>query len=154
MWKRRYTDVHKKTKSCKLCIFNPYSFRVIYPWNLPSLFETFLILMSIARGFSDHLPDWYPINKYLIKGEFLLRGTKLWNFIFHKELFQLSGEKRCLFRNCMLSKYDSWSSWRHESLLCFGIGGPRFFVRVALAIISKYFTKLVIIMYYRIENMK
>ena len=109
MWKRRYTDVHKKTKSCKLCIFNPYSFRVIYPWNLPSLFETFLILMSIARGFSDHLPDWYPINKYLIKGEFLLRGTKLWNFIFHKELFQLSGEKCCLF---------STSIWMDTKIAC------------------------------------
>ena len=29
--------------------------------------------------------------------EFVLRGIKLWNFIFDKGLFQLSGEKSCLF---------------------------------------------------------
>ena len=33
------------------------------------------------------------MNKYLMKDEFLLRGMKLWNFIFDKGLFQQSGEK-------------------------------------------------------------
>ena len=31
VWKMHYTDAHIKIESCKLCIFNPYSFRVIYP---------------------------------------------------------------------------------------------------------------------------
>ena len=43
MWKICYTGAHIKTKSCKLCIFDPYSFRVICPWNLPSFFETWFL---------------------------------------------------------------------------------------------------------------
>ena len=41
MWKLRYKDAHIKTESC---IFNPYSFRDIYPWKLPSFFETVCFL--------------------------------------------------------------------------------------------------------------
>ena len=54
--------------------------------------------------------DCYPRKKYLIKHEILLRDIELWNFIFDQGLFQLSGEKICLFttsiwkdaKNCML----------------------------------------------------
>ena len=114
-----YIDAYMKTESCKLCIFNPYSFRVIYPWNLPSFFERCLLFNTFNSfnvkcqygKFSDHLPDRCPINKYFIKVEFLLRDIKLWNFIFDRGLFQTSGEKRCLFstliwqdtKMCMLS---------------------------------------------------
>ena len=48
--------------------------------------------------FSDHLMDWYPIHKYLIKDEFILRDI------------QLIGDLSCLFttsiqqdtKKCML----------------------------------------------------
>ena len=42
---------------------------------------------------------------------------------------------------------------RHESSFCFGIGGRRFFIRVAVTIISKSFVKLGIIVYNIVENM-
>ena len=91
----RYTDTHIKTKSCKLCIFNPYSFRVYYPWNLSSFLKHSL-LFNTFNSFNVNIES-YPINKYLIKGEFFLRGIKLWDFIFDKGLFQQKGEKSCLF---------------------------------------------------------
>ena len=38
--------------------------------------------------------------------------------------------------------YSSWFSWRYDSLLRFGIGGPRSFPRLATTMISKRFVKL------------
>ena len=38
--------------------------------------------------------------------------------------------------------YSSWFSWRYGSLLLFGIGGPRFFPRVAATMISKRFCEI------------
>ena len=35
-----------------------------------------------------------------------------------------------------------WFSWRYESLLRFGIGGRRFFPRVAAIMISKWFCQI------------
>ena len=32
-----------------------------------------------------------------MKDQFILKGIKLWSFVFDKELFQLIGEKSCLF---------------------------------------------------------
>ena len=122
-----------KTVSWILCIFNPYSFGVIYPWNLPSFFETVCFLTGsivltsvwkICRSFTG----LNPINKYLIKDKFILRGIKLWNFIFDKGLLQLIGEKKSLIHNNNLTghkkvqvAYGFWSSWRNESSLCFSI---------------------------------
>ena len=50
----------------------------------------------------------------------------------------------------MLVFYSSWFFWRYKSLLCFGIGGPRFFPRVAATMILKRFVKLGIKVYFRI----
>ena len=44
--------------------------------------------------------------------------------------------------------YCFWFSWRHESSLGFGIGDPRFFLRVAPIMTSKRFVKLSTIEYY------
>ena len=38
--------------------------------------------------------------------------------------------------------YSTWFSWRYESLLLFGIGGRRFFPRVAAIMISKWFCQI------------
>ena len=46
--------------------------------------------------------------------------------------------------------YDSWFSWRHESLFRFGLGDPRFSPRLAATMILKRFVKLGIIVYFRI----
>ena len=43
-----------------------------------------------------------------------------------------------------------WFSKRHKSWLCFSIGSPRFFLRVADTMILKRFVKLEIIVYFRI----
>ena len=51
-------------------------------------------------------------------------------------------------------KSASWSSWRYESLLRFGIGGLRFFPRFVDTMISKHFDKLCIIEYYRKYEVK
>ena len=48
--------------------------------------------------------------------------------------------------------YYSGFPWRHESSLCFGIGDPRFFPRVAPTTISYRFVKLTIIKYFIIRN--
>ena len=45
--------------------------------------------------------------------------------------------------------YGSWSSWRHKSSLFFSIEGPRFFLRVAVTMISKCFVKLGKSLYYK-----
>ena len=44
--------------------------------------------------------------------------------------------------------YRSWFSWRYDSLLRFGIAGPRFFLRVHGTMISNCFVKLGIIAYF------
>ena len=59
--------------------------------------------------FSDNLMDWYPIHKYLIKDEFVLRDIKLWNEFILRDI-QLIGGLSCLFttsiqqdtKKCML----------------------------------------------------
>ena len=80
------------------------------------------------------------------------------NFIFDEGLFQLSGKKSCLFTTSTWQgtkvhvAYGSLSFWRHESLFCFSIGGPRFFPRYDVSMISKCFLKIIIIAYYRISQ--
>ena len=60
------------------------------------------------------------MSKYLIKGEFLLRGIKLWDFIFDKYLFQLSEWKSCLFiTNLTIQKNTSCMS--HCSVLALDV---------------------------------
>ena len=84
----RYTKDYIKTVSCKLCIFNPYSFWVIQPWNLANLLETFFFSKPFI-SFNDNtenLQTIYSINKWIT-------SMKLRNFIFDKGLFQVSGEK-------------------------------------------------------------
>ena len=70
-------------------------------------------------------------------------------YVFKNGLFQLSGGTSCLFTTLIWQVIErvhvvcsSWFSWRYESLLRFGIGGPRFFPRVAATMISKRFLKL------------
>ena len=41
-------------------------------------------------------------------------------------------------------------SWRHEPMPCFGIGGPRLFLRVSATMISNCFVKLGIKVYFNI----
>ena len=89
----RYTNDYIKTVSCKLCIFNPYSFWVIQPWNLANLLETFFFSKPFI-SFNDNtenLQTIYSINKWIT-------SMKLRNFIFDKGLFQVSGEKTCFFK--------------------------------------------------------
>ena len=69
---------------------------------------------------------------------------------FPNGLCQVSGETSCLFTTSIWQViervhvvYGSWFSWRHESLLRFGIGGPKFFLRVVATIISKRFVNWV-----------
>ena len=53
--------------------------------------------------------------------------------------------------------YGSWFSWRYESLLRFGIGGPRIFLRVAATTIPQHFVKpgiMCTIEYYRKYEVK
>ena len=51
--------------------------------------------------------------------------------------------------------YGSWFSWKYDSLLRFGIGGPKNFPRVAATIISNRFVKLINSVHLNfIENMK
>ena len=76
-------------------------------------------------------------------------------YVFKYGLFQLSGGTSCLFTTLIWQViervhvvYSSWFSWRYESLPRFGIGGPRFFPRVAATMISKRFVKLGIIVYF------
>ena len=45
--------------------------------------------------------------------------------------------------------YGSWFPWRQQSLLYFGIGGPRLFSRIAATTILKHFVKLGILVYLR-----
>ena len=53
--------------------------------------------------------------------------------VFHKGLFQQSGETSCLFTTSMLSTTLGLPEdvSHRESSLCFGNGGPRFFRRDA-----------------------
>ena len=76
-------------------------------------------------------------------------------YVFENGLFQLNGGTSCLSTTLiwqiterMHVVYSSWFSWRYESLLLFGIGGPRFFPRVAATMISKCFVKLGIKVYF------
>ena len=55
-----------KNSTLGITHFNPYSFNTFNSLNV-----------NIAKYY---LPDWYPTKKYLIKGEFLLRVTKISNF--------------------------------------------------------------------------
>ena len=108
-----------------------------------------------CRKFLDHLLDWYPIHKYRIKDEFILRSIKLRKFVFDKGLIQLIGEKSCLFttsiwqdtQKCCLCLLVFRKTW--VSSLCFSIGGPRFFLRVVVTMISQRFVKLGILVYYK-----
>ena len=58
--------------------------------------------------FSDHLPEWTAIKKYLRKGEFLLKGIQLGNFTFDEGLFQLKGVKGCLFVTSVWQDTKEW----------------------------------------------
>ena len=82
-------------------------------------------------------------------------------YVFEKGLFQLSGGTSCLFTTLIWQViervhvvYSSWFSWRYEPLLRFGIGGPRFYPRVAVTMISKCFVKLGTFVYYRKHEVK
>ena len=96
------------------------------------------------------------MHNYLIRDEFISRGTELGNFIFDKGLFQLIGEKSCLFTTSI------WQDTKKCTLLtalglpkdmsshrCFSIGGPRFFLRISVTMISKRFIKLGILGHYK-----
>ena len=56
----------------------------------------------------------------------------------------LTGHKKCMLSTAL------GIPERHKSSFYFGIGGPRFFLRVVVTIISKRLVKLGIILYYRI----
>ena len=76
------------------------------------------------------------------------------NAIFDDGLFQLKGETSYLFTILIRQGTKKYTYciqvllfWKTESLLCFGIGGPSFFLRVAITMISKRFIKLGIIVH-------
>ena len=71
----------------------------------------------------EYILPWYP---------HVCRVTH--QYVFENGLFQLSGGISWLFTTAIWQAiervhvvYDSSFSWRHESSLRFGIGGPRFF---------------------------
>ena len=75
-------------------------------------------------------------------------------YVFEKGLFQLSEWTSCLLTILIWQVierahvvYISWFSWRYESLLRFGIRGPRFFQRVAATMTSKRFVKVTLILF-------
>ena len=64
-------------------------------------------------------------------------------------LFQLNERTSCLFTTSIWQVIDRvhvvyvpWFSWTPTSSLCLGIGGPRFFPRVATTMTSKGFMKV------------
>ena len=126
----------------------------IFLWNIVCFLTRSIVSMSIKEVFRL-FTGLISYKKYLIKGQFLLKVIKLWNFIFDKGLFQLSGERSCFFsksiwqgtKKCMLSTALGLPK---ETSFCFGIGRPRFFLRVTVTIISKRFVKLGITVFYRI----
>ena len=76
-------------------------------------------------------------------------------YVFENGLFHLSGGTSWLFTTSIWQViervhivYSSWFFWRYDSLLSFGIGGPKFFRRVAATMILKSFVKLSMIVYF------
>ena len=72
---------------------------------------------------------------------------------FWKRVISVKWMNKLLIHNINLTTwlhvvYSPWFSLRYETLLPFGIGGPRFFPRAAATMISKRFVKLGIIVYF------
>ena len=123
-WKREYILEVSHFLYEIICCKLPQHPRGVFPWHLEACRSSvYMIYLTMF---------WYRVISTKWRKKLLIHNINL------------TGHK-----NAHVAYY-SWFSWRHESLLCFGIGDPRFFLRVAPTMISNRFVKLSIMKYYTV----
>ena len=114
--------------------------------------------MSVSL--TSELKNWAYTKIIFLHGSIFCLGIymsvsmpSLW---FWKRLISTTWKNKYLFTTSIWQAiervhvvYGSWFPWRQQSLLYFGIGGPRLFSRIAATTILKHFVKLGILVYLR-----
>ena len=106
-------------------LFNTFNSFNVNIESFHTIYRNDIQWTNISWKTSSFWEVWNCGTSFLIKGCFNKVKKKL--LILN---INLTGHKKVHF------EYDSWSSWRHESLFCFSSGGRRFFLRVAVTVIS------------------